>query len=245
MTVVTFRPRATDDDHTAARPVQDAGGYTIFSTGDLGRAHEMAHRMLDEGRIETGHRRLGAWLEGRSGSGSDWVHLQFHMAVFELELGYVDAAHARFVEHVLRAAEATTEALTDAPALAWRLMLAGGQRVRFAWEPMRATAATRIADRDAPYVDLHHALALAGSGDLRNLDRWIASRKRRARTHVDDLVLRVATALWAYAVGDFLVAATCLAAVVPSIPEIGGSRAQNELFVEIERAAWQRVSAVA
>ena len=73
----------------------DVSGFGVFSQGDAGQAHVAAHRMLDEGRHELGHRLLGAWLEGRSGSGSDWTHLQWHMAVFELAVGQWDAAFAR------------------------------------------------------------------------------------------------------------------------------------------------------
>ena len=73
----------------------DVSRFGVFSHGDAGQAHVAAHRMLDEGRHELGHRLLGAWLEGRSGSGSDWTHLQWHMAVFELAVGQWDAAFAR------------------------------------------------------------------------------------------------------------------------------------------------------
>ena len=71
---------------------QDVSGFGVFSHGDAGQAHVMAHRMLDEGRHELGHRLLGAWLDGRDGSGSDWTHLQWHMAVFEIAVGKWDAA---------------------------------------------------------------------------------------------------------------------------------------------------------
>ena len=44
-------------------------------------------------------------------------------------------------------------------------------------------------------------------------------------------------ALRAYAAGDFELAATVLASVVPHIAEVGGSRAQNQLFTELMWAA--------
>lgn len=228
-----------DDHSTGPGPTpatQDASGYAIFADGGVGRAHEMAHRMLDNGSIAEGHRRLGRWLRGRTGSGSRWVHIQFHMAVFELELGLVEDAYARFEEHVLPAAEAGSEALTDAPALAWRLWLALGSPTLFPWEAIRRTAAARIAHRDEPYVDLHNALALAGAGDLAGLGRWFTSRRARARSRVDALVLEVADGLRRFVQGDHDGAAEALSRTLPKIPSIGGSRAQNRLFSQIADA---------
>jgi hypothetical protein len=105
--------------HQAAHttPVQDISGYTVFSAGDAGAAHVMAHQMLDENQIELGHQLLGEFLENHSGSGSDWVHLHFHMAIFELELNNWSAAYTRFMNEVLPTAATTELALTDAPAL--------------------------------------------------------------------------------------------------------------------------------
>ncbi len=103
----------------------DVSGFGVFAYGDAGEAHVMAHRMLDDGRHELGHRLLGAWLEGHTGSGSDWTHLQWHMAVFEIGVGRCKAALARFEKQILPVAALTDDALTDAPAILWRLQLEG------------------------------------------------------------------------------------------------------------------------
>ena len=63
-------------------PSRDLSGFGVFSHGHAGEAHVLAHRMLDEERYELGHRLLGAWLDQHDGAGSDWTHLQWHMAVF-------------------------------------------------------------------------------------------------------------------------------------------------------------------
>jgi hypothetical protein len=224
--------------------VQDASGYTIFSAGDIGAAHATAHRMLDEGEFELGHALLGSWLEGRSGSGSEWLHLQFHMAVFELELGIWDAAYERYVEHLLPAAATTSLALTDAPAIAWRLALSPESSGVVPWGAVRSAAMRRLEHRDDAYVELHHVLAFAGAGDLDLLDRWIRSRERRIQTDADRLMVRFGRAMRAYATGDVAAAASGLAEVVPCVSEIGGSRAQNELFEHIRRAARRQLDAV-
>ena len=241
MQAITHNPIEGRAELKPAGTVQDTSGYTIFSEGDIGAAHAMAHRMLDEGRIAEGHARLSAWLEDREGTGSEWIHIQFHMIVLELELGLVDEAFARFKQHILPAAASTTDALTDAPALAWRLYLVADSPDLFPWEPIRRRAESRIELHDDLWVDLHNALALAGARDLAALDRWLEIRALRAATPRDNLLLEVVEGLRAYAAGDYAEASARLTATVPHIPEIGGSHAQNGLFKQIETSSWQKL----
>ena len=222
---------------------RDVSGFVLFSTGAGGSAHVMAHRMLDQQRYEAGHELLGACLERRTGIGSDWVHLQWHMAVFELALNHWDAAFTRFREQILPTAGTTEMALIDAPALLWRLSLAASGPAELPWQPLRLTALARMRRPNSPYVELHNLLALAGAGDLVNLDQWLQRQESRARSRSEALVSRMAVALRAYAAGDFDLAATVLTNVVPYIAEVGGSRAQNQLFTQLMRAAHRRACA--
>ena len=226
-----------------ARRRRDVSGFALFSAGEAGSAHVMAHRMLDHDRYDLGHQRLGSWLNGRSGAGSEWIHLQWHMAVFELALGYWEAAFTRFQEHILPVAATTEDALTDAPALLWRLSLAVRVPVELPWEPVRVTALARMRRPSNPYVELHNLLALSGAGDLTSLDRWLHRQPSAARSRSEGLVGRMAVALRAYTAGDYKQATTVLANVVPYIAEVGGSRAQNQLFKQLEQASRRKASA--
>ncbi len=223
--------------------IRDISGFALFSAGEAGSAHVMAHRMLDQDRYDLGHQRLGTWLDGRSGAGSEWIHLQFHMAVFELALGDWEAAFARFQEHILPVAATTDDALTDAPALLWRLSLAASAPVELPWEPVRMRAIARMRQPSEPFVELHNLLALAGAGDLASLDRWLQRQRPADRSRNDHLVERMAVALRAYTAGDFQQATTVLAGVVPYTSEVGGSRAQNQLFKQLEQASRRKASA--
>ena len=226
-----------------AQHPRDASGFALFSKGAAGAAHVMAHRMLDEDRCVRGHRLLGAWLERHTGTGSDWVHLQWHMAVFELALGHWQAAFARFQCHILPAAITSEDALTDAPALLWRLALAARTPIALPWEPLRARALECMRRVSAPYVTLHHLLVLAGAGDLASLDRWLQTHAPRTDSCNDALVVRVAVALRAYTACEYGQAASGLAHVTPYISEVGGSRGQNELFKQLAQAARRKASA--
>ena len=216
---------------------RDASGFGVFSHGDLGRAHVTAHRMLDEGRHELGHKLLGRWIERNDGTGSDWTHLQWHMAVFEIAVGQWEHALARFEREILPVAAHTDDALTDAPALLWRLALSAPQPPQLDWEPVRRRALHNLRRSLDPYVELHCLLALAGAADLDNLDRWLWSK------HHDDcprtkLVARLGIGLRALAAGDYELAASLLDTAAPRVSELGGSRAQNELFTEIAALSW-------
>jgi hypothetical protein len=124
----------------SALNVRDISGYEIFSEGTMGKAHALAHRMLDADQLRLGHRLIGEWLADRNGSGSDWVHLHFHMAIFELALGEWDNAYARFMKEVLPTASSSADALTDAPALLWRIAITAPEPVVLPWQPLRRTA---------------------------------------------------------------------------------------------------------
>ncbi len=223
---------------------RDVSGFVLFSTGAAGSAHVMAHRALDQARCELGYQLLGAWLDGRAGMDSDWVHLQWHMAVFELALNHWNAAFTRFQEEILPTAATTEQALTDAPALLWRLSLAAQGPVELPWQPVRLTALARMRRPSSPYVELHNLLALAGAGDIASLDQWLQGRAPLARSRSEALVARMAVALRAYAAGEFESAATVLTNVVPYIGAIGGSRAQNQLFAQLTQAARRSASAI-
>lgn len=220
----------------------DASGFALFSTGAAGNAHVIAHRMLEQGRNDLGHKLLGAWLDAHNGTGSDWIHLHWHMAVFDLALGQWEAALSRLHKHILPAAATTEDALTDAPALLWRLTLASPAPVALPWEPVRATALARMRRPSTPYVELHNLLALAGARDVESLDQWLRSTKPAARSRSRALLGRMAIALRAYVTHDYGRAARVLATVVPSIGEIGGSREQNQLFKDLEAASRAQAS---
>ena len=147
----------------------DRSGYAVFAGGSIGAAHMMAHEMLDQGRESEGLELLGEWLEEHDDSGREWTHIQWHMAIFELVLGQWDAAFARFQEHILPGAATTEDALTDAPAMLWRLRLSAGPPVALPWEPVGRTAARVLPRASDPYVALHCLLALAGAGDAHTI----------------------------------------------------------------------------
>ena len=223
---------------TGTRGFRDRGGFAVFSGGSLGEAHVLAHRLLDEQRYEEGHRRLGAWLEGRSGSGSEWTHVQWHMAVFELSTGRVSDAAERFEREILPSIEAR-DAATDGPSLLWRLELAGHSPGP-SWDAARRVAARSLDDSASMWVQLHHVMALAGAGDLATLDRWLDAMPLEELDEQRRLLVRLAWCLRTFATRDFAVCTELLRDARAQLEALGGSSAQRELFADIERESERR-----
>jgi len=226
---------------TAKNPVCDTSGYAIFSAGDVGTAHRMAHEMLDSHDYETGYQLLGEWLRNHAegaGSTSQWVHIQWHMMVFELAVGQWDAARARYEEYVLPAAIDTREALVDAPAGLWRLALASEQPVDLPWNEIQPAAREALESSKGTYATLHSIMALAGAGDVTGIDAWLNERK--TVDDADETFMALVRGFRAFAAGDYTEAEIELASALPNLSEVGGSRAQNELFERAHREAAAR-----
>lgn len=215
----------------------DSSGYAVFSEGEAGAIHVVAHRMLDSDQITSGHRLLGDWLANRDGSGSRWVHLQWHMAVFEVSLGHWQSAFARFRQHILPAVLTSYDALTDAPAFLWRLSLEVGKHGWLPWEPVRNRALMALQRPSSPFVSAHNVLALAGAGDTESLDKWIEHKTRTTVLRAEAPVIRIARGLRSYISGRYAHAAHELHGIAAQFSKVGGSRAQNELFTKLHEAA--------
>jgi len=218
---------------------RDVSGSPLFCEGAVGWAHVDAHRLLDAGRSDEGHRVLGAWLVTHDGAGSDWVHLQWHMAVFEIATGRWSSAFERFARYILPAVS-RGNAHTDAPSLLWRLSLTSPGTAQIPWEPVRDAAVEGLRGPSTPYVELHHLLALAGAGDASSIERWRDTRVRDVSSLSDHILNRMAEGLGAFAAQDYSRAAVTLAATAPRVSRLGGSRAQNQLFELIsQEARWR------
>jgi hypothetical protein len=218
---------------------RDATGFRVFSGGSIGAAHVMAHRLLDDNQPALGRKLLGQWLEDRSGSGSDWVHIQFHMAVFELATGEWDAAYARYLDYVLPVAAIGEDALTDAPALLWRLVLTAPAGTELDWEPLRCTALARMQRPSEPFTELHNLMAIAGAGDVQNMDHWM--RSRRSKAPAMHLVRGMAVGLRAFVTRQYRHATEQFTKLAPQFADLGGSGAQNQLFEQFALASRQRL----
>ena len=227
----------------ARNSASDQIGYQLFSHGALGQVHIDAHRLMDSGHIELGHKTLGNWLENHQGTGSEWAHLHFHMAQFELGLGQWQRAYWRFRSEILPIASTTKEALTDAPALLWQLACKAPEGIDLPWEPLRRTALDSMEEQNTPYIDAHNLLALAGAQDAGSLEIWIKSRSRSNRAaQAENLLYAMARALQSHINGKYVEAERLLRSMAPRLSDIGGSHVQQQILNEIRQCCLRQVA---
>lgn len=231
------------EQDNANQRAADISGYKVFSGGEWGEAHTIAHRMFDCGDLESGHRLLGEWLEQHTGKGSQWIHLQFHMALFELELGNWQSAYTRFWKEVLPTAATSDEALTDAPALLWRLQMTAAKGVVLPWQPLRRTALSSISCSNSTFVQIHNLLALTGAGDVQSIKQWMTGNQETEHTNARNqwLVQRFARTCIAIASESFQRASEQFQALQPGLAKLGGSHAQLQLFTQLAQWAERQV----
>ena len=231
--------------------VRDRGGDTVtttdyiavrpFSAGEMGSEHIGAHRMLADGRHKEGVRVLGRFLDDASGlmpapsvaDNAKWVHLHWHLAVFEIGCGDIESARSRFQRRIAPAVP-SGDALTDGPQMLARLLLAGVPHSSLPWELARDTALKRLDDESDPYVELHHLLALVGAGDVDHVDRWlIREESRKVRGLERPLLSRLGRGLRDLGRGDCTTAARALRVSGAALSRLGGSPVQNKLFADL------------
>ncbi len=222
---------------TSTSPVPVHNDFKPFDDGERGRVHAQAHDLMDEGRYREAYDVLQPFLADDTSLEPRAVHLQWHLAVVEIALGKLADAKARFERFIMPAVPAS-DALTDAPSLMWRLLLSDASSGHD-WRPI-AAAARRPENPEDPYVELHEALALAGAGDLRSLDRWLDEQLERASCEKDFTLLRLAWGLRCFASQDYGVSERLLADGDRQATRLGGSRAQNEVFKQIQCEASKR-----
>ena len=217
----------------------DRSGFRYFQEGLIGEAHAFAHEMLDEGRVYEGYRRLGEFLAAHATEGGPkWVHIHWHMAVFEIGVGRVRDALERARERILPFVSAG-QALTDGPSILWRLYMAGVPHEELEWAAVRRAAIASQEASPSAYVVVHNLLAFAGAGDTESIDRWLDTAHEQADPREEQVLLQLAWSLRLYANHDWSQSARLIEPILQSIGKLGGSHAQNEIFYDLRAAAWR------
>lgn len=206
--------------------------------------HSIAHVYFERGDAAGGADVLRNWLEGFDNPASSYVHLSWHLALFELALGQYQKAFERYENDIRPSIVAKSIAtLADGASFLWRVSMYGGEPPPYPWEEVCALA-TPMAERPGlAFPVAHAAMALAAGGDhdaLTTMMHRLQSKAEQGDTFTQDVVLPLVQGLAAFAQGEYAAAANLLEPICPQLVRIGGSHAQREVFEDTLLEAYLR-----
>jgi len=200
---------------------------------DAWAVHAFAHTLYEWARFDEGICRLPPAIHPCSHLNWFRDHLLWHLALLHLSAGdyaRVQALSRRVFE---RAPNRVAGELHDSISLLWRLELAGqppGER----WQRFAEIARSRLDRQGLLFHSAHLAMALAAGGDWASAERQLQGLRDRAPRDptklVGDVLVPLIEGLHAFAAGDYRRAVERIEPTRPRVVELGGSRAQRDVF---------------
>lgn len=200
---------------------------------DAWSVHALAHTLYEMSESDRGVTTLPPAIHPCSHCGWFRNHLTWHLALMHLARGEYDRASRMSRGIFERAPSSIPGDLHDSISLLWRLDLCGrpaGAR----WQPFAAIARERMTKPVIHYHAIHLGMALAAGGDWDGVERQRAMFRERAPKDrsglVGGLVLPVLEGMQAFAAGDYRQTIEAIEPVRDSIVQLGGSRAQRDIY---------------
>jgi tetratricopeptide (TPR) repeat protein len=200
---------------------------------DAWSIHALAHGLYESGGFAAGIDTLPSAIEPCRGLNWFRNHLWWHVTLMHLSRGEYDRVSELSRHHFEQAPSAIAGELHDSISLLWRLELAQrpvGER----WRPFADIAAQRVNRTGLLFHVAHVAMALGGARDWATAERQVALLRERAPTDptglLGDVVVPLVEGLHAFAAGDYARTIEKIDALRPRIVELGGSRAQRDVF---------------
>ena len=191
-------------------------------------AHVRSHVSYELGDTAGGLSYLAGWVDAADPGAVLFGHLNWHVALWSLEQGALDAMWARLdlaVTPEARSSSPAINVLTDTASILQRAALAGADVPRERWRGISDFAQSAFPKTGNAFVDVHAALAHAMAGNQAALERIIAHPAGPAA----DLVPDLAAGFRALAAQDWAGASARMMRAMADLARIGGSRAQRDL----------------
>jgi len=206
--------------------------------------HSMTHVHFERGDAASGEDFLGAWLRVFDAPASSYVHLSWHLALFELAQGKYQETLDRY-ENFIRPSVAAKSmaALNDSASLMWRLQIYTGAPPPKPWEEVVTIAAPAAERPGAAFRDAHAALAFAAGGDHEAMAKMTDRLRKTAasgNSFAGEIVLPLVKGIEAFADERYTEAVSFFEPIFPSLVRIGGSHAQREVFEDTMLEAYIR-----
>ncbi|HEX5816675.1 MAG TPA: hypothetical protein VF010_15190 [Methylomirabilota bacterium] len=200
---------------------------------DAWSVHALAHALYESANFDAGVTRLPPAIQPCRGLNWFRNHLLWHLALVHFARGDYARAGRMSRQVFERAPSSIAGDLHDSISLLWRLELAGrpvGER----WRPFTAIARERLNRMGLLFHVAHMGMALAAGGDWDTARAQLdAVRSRAAKDKtglMGDVLLPLLEGLHAFAAGDYGLTIERIEPLRPRIVELGGSRAQRDVF---------------
>jgi len=197
-------------------------------------AHARTHLCYETGDPTGARGFLVPWLVSYPRHGALYSHLNWHLALSDLQAGNDAEAFRLFQDAFSLAVHSgpPRAKVTDGASFLWRWELAGHPRDTDAWRAMHDFAAGALPRAGIALSDAHVALTQAVAGDDAALEfhaRQIKDLARDGRYPSGALVPTLSHAFAALERGDLSVAIDALEIVAAESERLGGSHAQLDL----------------
>jgi tetratricopeptide (TPR) repeat protein len=218
---------------------EQAGRQAVeINPADTWGVHAVAHVLEMQGRAEEGIYWLRSLEPHWAPANGLAVHQWWHLALYLIETGQLDAALAIYDANIHATPASITLDLVDAAALLWRLELLGvdaGTR----WMALAPLWAAHAQAHVLAFNDLHISFTFTGAKDERAADlleqSLLTYSDRETGTNAivsKTLGLPVIQALRAFRNGDYARTSGILAPIYKRLAPIGGSNAQRDLIIQ-------------
>jgi tetratricopeptide (TPR) repeat protein len=225
---------ALEEAGRCAEAVRTAERALALEPNDAWSVHALAHALYESADFDGGVARLPAVIHPCRGLNWFRNHLLWHLALLHFARG--DVARASRIGRATfeRAPSSIAGDLHDSISLLWRLELVGRSPGRERWAPFTAIAQARVNRMGLPFHVAHVGMALAAGGEWATARAHLdAVRSRAARDPtglMGAVVAPLLEGLHAFASGDYRATIAKLEPLRPRIVELGGSRAQRDVF---------------
>jgi len=209
-------------------------------------AHVKAHVHYEAGEKVAGLKFLQKWLPDYAKEGLLHCHLNWHVALWQLELGDHEAAMRTYLKAVHPGASwgPPINVISDAASFLWRFELTGRLRDYGRWREVSEYGTKNFPAAGLAFADVHKALAYAASGDelaLETLLGQLREREKAGKLLAGPIVPALAQGFGAFARKDYMMALALLEPCMAQHERIGGSRAQRKL-IELTLAAARKLN---
>ena len=209
-------------------------------------AHVKAHVHYEANEKARGLEFLQDWIRSYAKEGLLHCHINWHIALWQLELGNYAAARRTYLQGVHPGAAwgPPINVLTDAAAFLWRAELAGHEREGDLWREVSAYGSKNFPAAGLAFADVHRALAYAVTADQSALDNMLHElhdREEAGKLLAGPIVPHLAEAFDAFARKDY---AKAVALIAPQT-DVPNTYAEWELFVPPSRRTRSPIAFIA